>query len=176
MRSSILIATLSLVTALALAAQGPDVLSKEEAYVLVDNLLQLADEPKENKLSLLKNKEWEAQYTKVRDSAHLGRKQLAVYFFVVFVAEARAMTHTNEEISHEIVPLYMRDKVRFLSVLNSNPALVPAICRSLGSHFTIEDKEKDLPGFITQNTSLIAKHLYKPYAETCITELEKWRT
>jgi len=176
MRNSVFIASLALVTALPAAAQGPEVMSKEEAYVLVDNLLQLTDESKDIRQSLSKNKEWEAQYIKARESAHLGSKQLTVYFFVVFVAEARAMAHTTEEISHEIVPLYVRDKVRFLSVLNNNPALVSAICRSLGSHFTIEGKKKDFRSFVTKNSPLIEKHLYKPYAETCIAELEKWRT
>ncbi len=151
-------------------------MSKEEAYVLVDNLLQLTDKPKDTKQSLSKYREWEAQYIKARESAHLGPKQLAVYFFIVFVAEARAMADTTEEISHEIVPLYMRDKVRFLSVLNNNPALIPAVCSNLGSHFTMEGKEKELGSFITQNSPLIVKYLYKPFAQACITALEKWRT
>ena len=91
----------------------------------------------------------------------------------MFIAEAGNKVQTMEDIGHEIVPLYMRDKVRFLSVLDHNPAFIPAVCSNLASYFSMEDKEKDLDSFIAQNRPLMAKHLYKPYAEICIAELEK---
>jgi hypothetical protein len=174
MRIANLATVLALLCApLPLSAQAPQLLSKEEAFFLVNSLLQLTDDSKDAKQSLSKYKEWETQYIKVRDAAYLGEKQLALYFFVVFIAEARAMTYTSQEISHEVVPLYMKNKERFWSVLNINPAFIPAVCRHLGGYFVIEGKKTELSGFIAQNKPLMEKHLYKPHATTCISELQK---
>ena len=155
------------------ATPATDVLSKDDALFLVDSLLELSDKPADIKEALAEHKKWEAQYIKIREAAQLGRKQLGLYFFVIFIADARSMTDTQEEISHEILPLYESDKARFLSVLNDNLAFILSVCGSIGSHFIIEGKANELSEFISKNKPLIEKHLYKPYETTCLSELEK---
>lgn len=173
MRSANFVVAIVLVITPAHATLATDVLSKDDALLLVDNLLKLSDKPADIKGALAEHKKWEAQYIRISEAARLGPKQLALYFFVIFIADARVMVDTQEETSHEILPLYESDKERFVSVLNNNPAFIVSVCGTIGDHFIIEGKINKLSGFISNNKPLIEKHLYKPNAITCLSELEK---
>jgi hypothetical protein len=173
MKTVQLILALGLFAAAASEAVEPTLLTNEDSYLLVDRLLDLSDS---NKNSLSQYKEWETRYIKIRANALKSPKHMALYQFVVFIADARALTHTLEEIGIEIADIYNKDKNLFLAALENNPAFVPAVCSQLGGYFNLIGKEKELDKFIVLNRPLIEKHLYAPNAKRCLAELQKRRT
>ncbi len=149
-------------------------LSEAEAFLLVDKILQLTEQDGSN--ALAKYKEWESQYIKIRSNAHRDVKSMGLYFFIVWISDARTSVHTKEEIGFEIRGFYEKDKELFLAALNKYQGFIEPVCDQLGGHFNLVGKDDELLEFISQNTPLIEEKLYKPYAERCLNEISKHGT
>ena len=145
-------------------------ISPDEAYILLDQLLELSEKKRDVKDQLAEYKKWESLYIKYSRAENPTELDIKIFFMMVFIANERYKAHTLEESAKDILLIYRKNPKRFLKVLKENPFLIPSACDRLRDSYDLYGRpgKKD---FIKNNTALLLESLGEKLGRQCIAKL-----
>ena len=146
-------------------------LTENEAYVLLDHLLDLSAVSNDKSTELQRYKQWANLHAKLVRENKLSNGQMKVYLFMVFIAEHKVAIDSLEEMAKEIVPRFKKQPEVMLAVLKEIPFLLPATCNRIGTHFELFGSRRDKQQFLTSYEKMITDKLGKEHATVCLTQI-----
>lgn len=146
-------------------------LTEKEAYILVDNLLDLSKTGNDKSAELQRYKRWANLHARLTQRDELSMAQMKVYLLMVFIADEKTKVHSQEEIAKEIIPMFKRQPTVMLQVLKELPFLLRPVCEQFAAHFelisTVQDKQTFLAGYEKTITDMLGKS----QATACLTQI-----
>jgi hypothetical protein len=154
--------------------------TKDEAKIIVDRLLIFRPNDSNVSDQLDEIQRWQSIFIKYSSKLRTDPREQDIrnYLFLVFVANAKNMSLTLEQISDEIVELFSAQSQLFLSVLAKSQFLVASTCESIGSGFQMyesqQQSDNERSKFIAIYGSEISIALARnKQAEICLSKIEK---
>jgi hypothetical protein len=154
------------------ASNDDRVLSDREAYLLLDNLLELSEATTDHDVQLARYREWEKLHIKLSPERNMTKNQMKVYLFMVFIAHEDVKIHSQEEMAEEILPLFSRQSTLMLTVLKELSFLIRRTCGSINDSFDLYGTPDDRQEFIKKYETDITRVLGKERAAICMSELK----
>lgn len=156
----------------AVCANAADVwLTENEAYVLLDHLLDLPVANNDKSAQLQRYKKWANLRAKLARENKLSNSQMKIYLFMVFIAEQRAKIDSLEEMAKEIVPMFKKQPTVLLGVLKESPFLLPAACNNINVHFELYGAERDKQKFLENYQGMITQTLGVEFSAACLAKI-----
>lgn len=159
------------IVSIALAGNDEKDLSEKDAYILIDNLLNISN-PQTVREQFIEYEKWSNIYIKYREKSHLNKNEMKIYLFIVFIADKSVRVHTLEEISEEIMSKFEAQTKIFLEVIRDSPFLAETTFSSLSSHFPIhvskEVKNNQINNFIQKYEKIIIEYLGNKLGNKCL--------
>jgi hypothetical protein len=145
--------------------------SPEDAYVLLDNLLELSEKKGNIKAKLVEYRKWEKAYVKYSSVERPTELDIKIFLMIIFIAHERYMAHNLEQSADDIVAIFKRNSKLFLAVLKKKAFLIPSACDCLRDHIDLYAR----PGkteFIDSNKGLILESLGEKLGQQCMEKLQ----
>lgn len=147
-------------------------LNHNEAYVLLDNLLNLDEINTEQRTQLDRYKEWEKLHLKFSSNNKLDKSQMKIYLFMTFISSEQTKTHSQEDIAKNIKPLFDRQSKQMLEILSELPFLSSSTCQTLSDHFALFGTKAGKQQFIKRYKKEISQSLSTEQAKVCLRKLK----
>ena len=104
----------------------------------------------------------------VKGSSKLTNKQIKTIMFFAFYAKEINSAAFQEYLASDLLPLYLKNKNIFLTVLNNKPFLIDANCSRLNAYFSFEDQQTiSRSNFIKLNKAIFSKVLNADNFKRC---------
>ncbi|CAB5081487.1 hypothetical protein D3OALGB2SA_640 [Olavius algarvensis associated proteobacterium Delta 3] len=142
-------------------------ITPQNSDLLVRFLLDIHDESSDKDyLSTLR--EWSSLLEKYNAKQKLTKNEMKVYLFMVHIAYQRALSHSIEKISKEIVRKFEAQPGLFLSEMKVSPFLLESACNGLKGHFLTFGEDIDRTSFITKHEPIFIRELGPDLGNRCV--------
>lgn len=150
-------------------------LTDKEAYILLDNLLDLSPVGSDKSAALQRYKRWASLHAKLMQQDRLSISQMKVYLLMVYIAEEKTKVDSMEEMAKEIITVFKRQPTVMLQVLKELPFLLSSACEQLAAHFELFGSAQDKQTFLSTYEKTITEKLEKDQATACLTQVRVTR-
>ena len=114
------------------------------------------------KEELERQKSWMNVYNKYFQKKELTPNEMKIYFFIIYIADESASTHSQEEFSKDVIIKYESQPELFLTILNSMPFMIPHVCRAIRDHYILTGNAKNGNEFINKYNSELGQFFALP--------------
>lgn len=112
-------------------------LTDKEAYIIIDDLLELESQQSDMKASLRKYRKRGSLYLKYWEKVkgNPTEEELKIYLFLVFAVEKTGNAEMTEHISDNFLPVAKKNLDNILRILSDHHFLVPSTCHAINLSF-----------------------------------------
>jgi hypothetical protein len=143
-------------------------LNPEDSQILVRELLRMYPESLSTTEYVAKLHEWADLLDRYNSKKLLNKNEMKVYLFMIYIADQRVKTHSNEEIAKRIVQKFEAQPNLFLSTLKKSPFFIESACEGIKRHYLTFGGIENIQNFTEKYKSLFIQELGPVLGNTCI--------
>jgi hypothetical protein len=142
-------------------------LRDHDAFVLLDVFLGITSNDLSTKERIERQKKFRSIYQKYYEKSELTPEELRIYLFMIYIADEKALTHTQEVISDGILTKFDKQPDLFLMTLDVWTFLLPSTCRAIRDAYIFDGEHKDASQFIQKYNKKLNQFLRIRKRTTC---------
>ncbi len=123
--------------------------------------------------SLMEFKEWESLYIKYSkfgsEERLLTKVEIKKLLFIGYISRVNSDAAISQSFSSDLVPIFNKNRDKFLNVMSDLKFLVPSTCYFLNNYFGFEDKNAEKKqAFLDRNRIDLIKAFGEPDSDICL--------